>query len=40
MDTLKYIPPTAKELCIDLLHMMCTSNRTERIIYSEDEVDF
>ena len=40
MDTLKYIPPTAEVLCIDLFQMLCESNKTERIVYYGDEVDF
>ena len=42
MSVLSYTAPLLKVLHVDMGHMMCTSpgNKTERIVYSEEEVDF
>ncbi len=40
MDTLKYFPPTAEVLGTEELYLLCQSNKTERIVYYGDEVDF
>lgn len=40
MNTSSYIPPTLKELRVDVSRVMCASNKTESIVYSEEEVEF
>ena len=40
MSTLSYTPPSLKELRVDLYRVVCASNKTEKIVYSDEEVDF
>lgn len=41
MKYLDYTPPYLRVIYVEISHVMCSSdNKTERLIFSDDEVDF